>query len=137
MTLDEESRLCFGCVGGDPFLGALIAEDGERTECSFCARSKMTLSIEEIGDIVHGIFKKYAVRTDDTYDYWRPRETVFEQLSSILADWHPDTSWLNELLFRRSTSVDCFFTIAGRDTENSREPIRAAFVFRRQPHRYK
>jgi len=87
LPLDEESRLCATCAGGDAFLAARIARDGERSECSNCGHDGMTFSVAKLGDLVHELFKRFAVLLGDQSEYpWRtdvgksPLDTLQDEL---------------------------------------------------------
>lgn len=69
MPLAPDCRLCAKCIGGDQFLTARMDSDGEDSACERCGKERPTMSIEEIADIVHGVFKKFAVRAEDRYDF--------------------------------------------------------------------
>ena len=69
MTIDADGRLCGSCAGGDPFLATRIARDGQRTNCTSCGKPHVTFSVQQVGDVVHDVFKSHAARADDRYDY--------------------------------------------------------------------
>ena len=68
-ALDEDSRICGACAGGDPFLGARIGADGAVAFCSLCHAETAILPLWAISDIVHELFKQYAHRAEDRYDF--------------------------------------------------------------------
>jgi hypothetical protein len=61
--MDAESRICGKCVGDD-YLRTKIRDEGEKAPCASCERERSTISVEELGELVHQVFKKYARRAE-------------------------------------------------------------------------
>ena len=81
---DDETYLCWSCVG-EEFLRAQIRSEGVRATCFFCAESRESFRIEELGDLFELVFKSHFRRT-------RPDMTDLQQaqMRHGLLDWPPD-----------------------------------------------
>jgi hypothetical protein len=59
--LQDESRICASCAG-ETLVAKRIEISGETDECAACGKTRMTISIAELGEAVHLIFKHHARR---------------------------------------------------------------------------
>jgi hypothetical protein len=116
--LPGDNRICSGCVG-ERYLKQLIRTDGTQELCSYCNDENLTLSIQEVADLVEHAFDdhyqqtptepdgfEYAMSRDPELDYSWERdgesamwailnaadvsEEVAEDIRSLLEDRHYD-----------------------------------------------
>lgn len=64
MTLNQDSRICLACAGGDRYIEQEIASNGNEARCDICGLTQGTLTLSELATMVEGVFDKYVTYSD-------------------------------------------------------------------------
>ncbi|CUJ30121.1 RES domain-containing protein [Cognatishimia activa] len=93
MTIDFEEdealrgkMICFECIG-ESYMSAVVEEEGEVDECSYCEEEQATITMEEFCDHIDGAFEQHYSRTSqepNSYEYAMLRDR------EISYDWYRD-----------------------------------------------
>ena len=65
---DDQSRVCYGCIA-DAVLAADVKQSGRRSRCSYCARTREAIPLEELADQIDPVVQEAFVlsRVDDRH----------------------------------------------------------------------
>lgn len=89
--------VCDGCIG-DPYLGAIVRQDGEDGICAYCGKTAACISVSALSELVEAVFdewfertsdepndSEYALLRDEESDYWwdRAGQTVIEIVGDV------------------------------------------------------
>lgn len=78
---EESNRVCASCVG-DGHLKSIVLTTGNEGFCSYCDEEALTLSIEEVADLVERAFEEHYERTatePDGFEYAMSREVGWDR----------------------------------------------------------
>lgn len=89
MTEDyEEMFVCHACVG-DAYLKNTVRSEGARRKCSFCGKSRKSLSVSEFADIIHDVLQEHFYLTSsepEGLDYLLAKEGHWERPGELVED---------------------------------------------------
>ena len=78
---DNQSRVCFDCVG-DAVLSAHVKQSGRRSLCSYCAENREAVPLGELADRIHPVLQ-------DDFLLSRPDDSRFVYSSASGGMWEP------------------------------------------------
>ena len=111
MTRQEDygKHICHDCIG-DTFLSEEVMATGTPQKCTYCGRTKETISLDALSDRVQGVIEEHFVRTPSEPD-WMDTILLRERVIDL---WFPDGQQTQDLVF---DIADVSEEIAGDVTE--------------------
>ena len=108
---DDHSRVCYGCIG-DAVLSADVKQSGRRSRCSYCARTREAIPIEQLAEqidpvvqeafVLSGADDRHYVHSSTWGDMWEQDGDPVEHIIAEIAGLEPEIAEdLRELLSGR------------------------------------
>jgi RES domain len=90
MTLNEDSRVCLSCAGGDDYIAQEIADNGKAATCDVCGLTKGTLALSELAKMAEDVFDKYVTYNDPEPYPLAPLSTPNELVQGYILECESD-----------------------------------------------